>query len=86
MDGERALTFTLETLRQENDRDHKEIIQKLDKICTTSAVNQSRVDRLEQFQHDHEDDHKTDSRTMLGYFVGLIMVGLGLIVDFVLRR
>jgi len=86
MDGERALTFTLETLRQENDRDHKEIIQKLNVICTTAAVNQSRVDRLETFQNEHEEDHKNDSRTMLGYFVGLIMLGIGVVADFVLRR
>ena len=86
MDEERALTFTLETLRQENDRDHKEIIQKLNKLCTTVAVSQSRLEQLEQFRNEHEDDHKSDSRTMLGYFVGLIMLGLALMADFIWRR
>ena len=86
MDGERALTFTLETLRQENDRDHKEIIQKLNKLCTTVAVSQSRLEQLEQFRNEHEDDHKNDSRTMLGYLVALVMLGIGVIADFFLRR
>ncbi len=84
MDDERAM-FTLETLRRENDTAHKEILVKLNTLCTQSAVNDARIAALESFKEEHEDDHKDDRKTMIGYVVALILLGLGVAADFFLK-
>lgn len=86
MNPERELTYTLETLRQENDRDHKEIILKLTTLCTTATVNQTRIASLESFRDEHEADHKNDSRTAIAYFIGFLMLGLGVVADWILKK
>jgi len=86
MDDERALTFALETLRTENRSEHHEILSKLGILCTKVAVTESKVEILGKFKDDHEEEHSNDDRTALAYFIGFIMLGLGLAADFILRR
>lgn len=80
MDDNRAMTFQLETLRKENSTEHKEILSKLNILCTKVAVTDTKVGAVEKWQDDH--DQHLDLHW--GYIVALVFIAIGILADFLL--
>jgi len=72
----------VETMRQENAADHKEIITKLNALCTKVAVTESKVTSFENWQSGHIEEHSGDERTRLGYLVTFIILAVSVAVEF----
>jgi len=81
MDNEHTLSVQLETLRTENRDEHREILSKLNILCTKVAVTENKVESLEQFEHDHTEEHVGDEKTRLGYLVAFVLLGIGFIFE-----
>jgi len=77
---ETKLEMKIETMRLENNIDHKEIIQKLNVLCTKVAVTETKVHSLEGWKGEHTKDHEGDSRARMGYIVGFVVLGVSVAV------
>jgi hypothetical protein len=85
MENEHTLSIQIETLRTENREEHKEMLTKLNVLCTQVAVTENKVESIERFKNDHIEEHADYEKTRLGYLITFILLGIGLLFELALN-